>query len=129
MSECGSDTNFRWRPERELVVEWLQRLKICDFEDAHIITEAAFDFEAFNTILLELEPYYYPCKARIYLHRDMTMKRAMTVLRQIVKPHGYTFYSRERLIANIKVVEYWLGAEKAVQSKTLDPSTCCLTFT
>lgn len=125
----SQDTNLRWRPGREVVIEWLQRLKINDFDDAHIITEAAFDFDAFGSILLEVEPYYYPCKARIYLHRDMTMKRAITVLRQIVKPFGYTFYTRERLVASVKVNEYWLGAETAPLLKTLNPSTCSISFT
>jgi hypothetical protein len=119
---------FRICPPKEQVLEWLQRLKIADFDDSHIVTESAFDYDEFNGILLELEPYYYPCKA-IYLHRDMNMKRALTVLRQMVKPYGYTFNTRERLIAGNKINEYWLTPESAEGNRILNPSTCQITFT
>lgn len=99
---------FRSIPDKDQVIEWLQRIQIKDFADFHTFTERTFPFENFNGILLELEPYYYPCKARAYLHRDMNMKRAMTVLRQIVRPYGYTFLTHERLINGQKCYEYYL---------------------
>jgi hypothetical protein len=117
------DSVFREIPSREQVLEWLQRLQITDFNDSHAITEKTFLFEEFNSVLLELEPYYYPCKAQIYLHRNINMKRAMTVLRQLVKVHGYTFFTRERLIAGEKINEYFLGLESYVPSSPLKIST------
>lgn len=100
---------FRSLPDKELVAEWLSRLQILNFADFHTFTERSFPFEAFNSILLEIEPYYFPCKARTYLYRDMTMKHAMTVLRQLVRPYGYTFLTHERLINGQKCYEYYLS--------------------
>ena len=110
---------FRSIPDKEQVVEWLQRIQIHDFTDFHTFTERTFPFEDFNGILLELEEYYYPCKARTYLHRDMNMKRAMTVLRQLVRPHGYTFLTHERLINGQKCYEYYLAPDGEVKLSPL----------
>jgi hypothetical protein len=100
---------FREIPDKEQVAEWLKRIQILNFSDFHTFTERTFPFDAFNEILLEVEPYYFPCKARTYLHRDLTMKRVMTVLRQLVRPHGYTFLTHERLINGQKCYEYYLS--------------------
>lgn len=100
---------FREIPTKEQIIEWLQRVQIRDFSDFHTFTEQTFSFDNFNSILLELDAYYYPCKARIYLHRSMNMKRAMTVLRQLVRPQGYTFLTHERLINGQKCYEYYLA--------------------
>ena len=114
MAAAESHTLFREVPSRDTVIEWLNLIQITGFDDSHTFTERSFPFEAFNRILMEAEPYYYPCKARIYLHRDITMKRAMTVLRQLVKPHGYTFFTHERLSAGKKYNEYYLSPDMPV---------------
>ncbi len=129
MADRGKNSVFRSVPTKETTLEWLHRIQINDFDDAHAITETAFNFDEFNAILLELEPYYYPCKAAIYLHRPLTMKRALTILRQLVKPHGYTFLTRERLIAGNKVTEYWLAPEIVDCAQPLSPSQCKISFT
>jgi hypothetical protein len=102
---------MRNMPPQEQVEEWLRRIHIDGFSDSHTFTEHTFPFEAFNEVLLEAEPYYYPCKAKLYLHCPMTMKRAMTVLRQLVRPHGYTFMTHERLLSGRKFNEYYLIPE------------------
>lgn len=117
------DSVFREVPSKEVVLEWLNRLQISDFNDCHALTEKTFLFDEFNSIILEAEPYYFPCKAQIYLHRSVNMKRAMTVLRQLVKIHGYTFFTRERLIAGEKINEYYLGLESYVPPSPLKIST------
>ena len=104
---------FRSVPDKEIVANWLARLHILNFSDFHTFTERSFPFEAFNGILLEVETYYFPCKARTYLYRDMTMKRVMTVLRQLVRPHGHTFLTHERLINGQKCYEYYLAPLEA----------------
>ena len=117
------DSVFRELPTEELVIEWLNKIQINGFSDMHSITEKSFLFDAFNEILLELEPYYFPCKSKLYLHRDMNMKRAMTVLRQIVKPFGYTFNTHERLVAGDKYNEYYIVPETFINSEPLKVNT------
>ena len=106
-----TESLFSEVPSTEQVEEWLCRIQIMGFSDSHAFNEHTFPFEEFGSILLELEPYYFPCKSSIYLHRSMTMKRAMTVLRQLVRPHGYTFMTHERLLSGHKYNEYYLISE------------------
>ena len=55
----------------------------------------------------ELEKCYLPCKSRTYLN-DLNNKNVITILRQIVKPHGYLVYSREKYIRGDKFIIYQL---------------------
>lgn len=57
-----------------------------------------------------LEEFYLPCKARVYLE-GLTEKRAITVLKQILRLHGYFLASRERNFNNRKVIFYRLMNE------------------
>lgn len=103
-----SDYLFSEIPPLNVVQEWLETLKIFK---GHVFTEESFDWDVFNRILLEAEPYYYPCKARKYLYREHKMTTALTVLRQLVKPHGLTFRTHERLAHRKKFYEYFLGPD------------------
>ena len=55
----------------------------------------------------ELEKCYLPCKSRTYLN-DLNNKNVITILRQIVRPHGYLVYSREKYIRGDKFIIYQL---------------------
>jgi hypothetical protein len=57
-----------------------------------------------------LEEFYLPCKSRVYLE-DLTEKRAITVLKQVLRLHGYFLASRERNFNNRKVIFYRLMNE------------------
>ena len=59
----------------------------------------------------ELEDFYLPCKAKIYLE-GMDEKRAITVLKQILRLHGYFLLSREKNFNNKKIIFYQLINEK-----------------
>jgi len=99
------DYLFSEIPSLNIVETWLQRLKIFK---GHVFSEDGFDWNIFNEILLEIEPYYYPCKAKKYLYRSHKMTSALTVLRQMVKPHGMKFNTHERLVHRKKFYEYYL---------------------
>ncbi len=95
-------------PPRDKVEEWLLLVKINGLKDNHTFTEESFCWSGFDQILIECEPFYYPCKAEKFLHGPMNMNRAMTILRQLVRPVGYTFRTRERLAHGKKYNEYYL---------------------
>ena len=66
-----------------------------------------------NIMKGELEQYYLPCKAKIYLDDgDMNEKRAITILKQILRLHGYYLHSKEKNISNRKIIFYQLQNEK-----------------
>ncbi len=114
-----ADNIFRELPTREQVLEWLASLQINGFQDSHPFNEFTFPREPFSRILLEIEPYYFPCKVRTYLHREMTMPRIVTVLRQLLRPFNYTVRTHERFIHNKKSYEYYVSPLESLQPPPL----------
>lgn len=110
MASGQPDYLFSEIPSLKVVEDWLGRLKILK---GHVFGEEGFNFDTFEEILLEVEPYYYPCKAKKYLHREHKMSTILTVLRQLVKPHGLTFRTHERLVYRKKYYEYYLVPDLA----------------
>jgi hypothetical protein len=120
------DNIFRETPSRDQVLEWLTSLQFNGFQDSHPFTEFTFAREPFSRLLLEIETYYFPCKARTYLHRDMTMPRIITVLRQLLRPYNYTIRTHERFIHNKKCYEYYISPLESIQPPP--PPTNILNF-
>lgn len=76
----------------------------------------------FQLLTDELRGYYLPCKARVYLD-DLDERKCITVLRQILRLHCYSLFSKERNVNNKKVMYYQLVHEsertEPVQLKVL----------
>ncbi len=67
----------------------------------------------------ELEEYYLPCKSKVYL-RNLTTKRAITILKQFIRVHGYILLSTEMNSNNCKVIFYNILSEVELsRSKTM----------
>ncbi len=105
------DYLFSSIPSKQEVEDWLQRLKILQ---GVIFTENNFLWTIFDEVLLEVEDYYYPCKARQYLYKKHSMSSAITVLRQLVKPHGLNIKTHERVMNKKKYYEYFLTPDLTV---------------
>jgi hypothetical protein len=120
---ASPDYLFSEIPSITLVNGWLERLKI---RQGHVFSEEGFDWTVFNQILLEIEPYYYPCKSKKYLYREHTMTSVLTVLRQLVKPHGLMFRTHERFVHRKKNYEYYLVPDLAALPDK--PATNKITF-
>ena len=63
-----------------------------------------------------LEEFYMPCKSKIYLE-NLTEKRAITVLKQMLRIHGYFLASSERNLNSCKVIFYRLMNEMDIGIK------------
>ncbi len=112
MTDKGSpDYLFSSIPSLQVVEEWLQKLKI---RQGIIFTENNFSWDIFNEVLIEVEPYYYPCKARQYLYKNHSISSAINVLRQLVKPHGLNIKTHERVMNKKKYYEYFLTPDLTV---------------
>lgn len=59
-------------------------------------------------IKCELYACYLPCKARIYLDEPMNEKRAVTILKQVLRLHEYLLVSKERNVNKKKTIFYQL---------------------
>ena len=100
---------FRTMPNRSFVISLLNLYGIEDFNDTRYFTRE--NLETLNTAeeLKELEEklknYYIPCKARTYLE-EITIPRSIVILRQFLKCHGYTLFSKEKFIKSKKHTIY-----------------------
>ena len=67
----------------------------------------------------ELEEYYIPCKAKIYLKKKMTTRSIMTILRQFLKSEGYYLNYWESYIDGVKITYYQIKEDsKIIKNKT-----------
>ena len=106
---------FTKKVDTEIVLKLLECFGIHDFNEKK--TFCKYDLMQNNTVQKvnalkpELESFYLPCKARVYLE-DMTEKREITVLKQILRLHGYYLASKEKNINNKKIIFYQMINEK-----------------
>ena len=88
---------FRKKPSLELVNDILVSLRFTGLNDTRLFTKADISVEVFEESLPQLEPYYLPCKAARFLHRGLLGPQdCITILRHIVRPHGYELATVER---------------------------------
>ena len=111
---------FRIMPDRSFVISLLNLYGIEDFSDTRYFTKG--NLETLNTAeeLKELEEklkdYYIPCKARTYLE-EITIPRSIVILRQFLKCHGYTLFSKEKFIkANKQTIYKIVTIDKEVST-------------
>jgi len=100
------DNLFREHVSKEKVSEVLQLLHFTGPNDSRLFTIKDVNISNFDMVILILEPYYIPCKAKKYLYGDLTPHRVLTVLRQILKNIGFTLYGQERTIGRKKETIY-----------------------
>ena len=112
---------FSKLPEREILDKLEKIYPIKGFRDK-IIHFSKNDFIQENTIeklvefVPELEQYYMPCKQRHFL-RCITFKKAMTILRQILRVFGYKIKSKEKFVRYRKYYLYWIVYDKELSKR------------
>ena len=100
---------FRTMPDRSFVISLLNLYGIEDFNDTRYFTRE--NLETLNTaeelkeIVDKLRNYYIPCKAKTYLE-EISIPRSIVILRQFLKCHGYTLFSKEKFIKSKKHTIY-----------------------
>jgi hypothetical protein len=102
---------FSEPPPRDLIMKVLNNIGFDDLNDEREIS--IFDLSDNATkvemrkLVPDLEEYYIPCKASIYL-RNLTEKKCITICRQLLKIINYTFITREKYIKTKKYTMYKL---------------------
>lgn len=106
---------FRLKVETDVLIKLLKCFNLNGLEDKKVFSK--YDLVKCDTLhkledmKSELEIYYLPCKSKIYLH-ELTEKKAITVLKQVLRLHGYFLVSKEKNVSNKKVIFYVLMNEK-----------------
>lgn len=100
---------FRHSPNEKTTLDVLSLFGIQGFDDNHSFTrENLVDLktvEKMNEMIDSLSLYYIPCKSKQYL-TDLTEKKCITVLRQLLKVYNYTLFSKEKFVKGKKHLFY-----------------------
>lgn len=101
---------FREQPPLELVLRCLRTAGVHSLHDTTTFLKEGIHLQELEALLPELEPYYMPCKADDFLHAPFTPKRAITILRHVLRAHGVNLCSLEKTLSSQKVLWYQLSA-------------------
>jgi hypothetical protein len=103
--------------ELDLLLKLLECFGIHDINNKKVFCK--YDMIQLETVqkIKELRPvlehYYLPCKAKIYLDVDsLNEKRAVSILKQILRLHDYYLFTREKNVNNKKVIYYQIISKK-----------------
>ena len=100
---------FRHSPNEKITLEILSFFGINGFDDNHSFTRTNLvdlnTVDKMNDVIDSLSLYYIPCKAKQYLS-ELTEKKCITVLRQLLKIHNYTLFSKEKFVKGEKQTIY-----------------------
>ena len=100
---------FCKKPDNIILEKVLECFEIKDLQDNKSFTRK--NLKDMNTvtqlekIVDDLNEYYIPCKSKKYL-TDLDEKKAITILRQIVKCFNYFLFSKEKYIKGEKNITY-----------------------
>lgn len=103
---------FKSIPNKSILDKLENIYPIKDFREKRI-TFTKQDMVEFNTInklneyLPTLKTFYLPCKQKMFLN-CLCFRRAMTILRQILRIFSYKVLSKERFTKYKKHYEYWI---------------------
>ena len=100
---------FKNMPERSFVITLINLYGIEDFDDDKYFTKKTLEklntIEKINDMRDKLNEYYIDCKSKTYL-TDITLKRCIVILRQFLRCHGYTLFSKEKFVKGEKQTIY-----------------------
>jgi hypothetical protein len=109
MSSSINSQLFRKKPTIEFVSKVSSLYNIKEFNTSQKFTLSNLKnlntVEKLNNMLPELKEYYINCKAKIYLE-NLDPKKAVTVLRQLLKSINYNLISKEKYANGKKFLEY-----------------------
>ena len=101
---------FRKKPSLELVCDILTALKFSGLNDTRLFTKNDICIEVFEEFLPQLDPYYLPCKSKLFL-RNFNQIKAITVLRHLLRAHGYKLRAYEKVHQGAKLTYYQFEKE------------------
>jgi len=93
---------FRSLPPRDLVETILRSSGLLGLHDLRWFSKDELKTVEQEEWLPILYPYYLPCKAKRFLHDALDNSRLITILRHVLRPHGYDLSVQERLYRDQK---------------------------
>jgi hypothetical protein len=123
---------FKKSPDVDTTIKLLNHFGIQDLNDNHSFHKKnLIDLDTVSEIsnmVDELEKYYLPCKAKVYLS-DINERKCITILRQFLKSQGYTLISKEKYINKKKLLIYQvIPLQIDIKTDNRDTSKIILSF-
>lgn len=120
---------FRELPDLDLVERFLQTsVGLRNLADKGSFTRQMIRVQDAEQLLPELEPYYIPCKGKEYLYHSLTQTRCLTILRQLIRVHGYDVCAKEKSIGGKKELWYSLTQNATTHSVSSNDSEIQVIF-
>lgn len=101
---------FRKKPSIELTNDIFKSLHFTGLDDGRLFHKSDIQLSAFEEWLPILEPYYLPCKAKLFLY-NFTSNKAITVIRHLLRAHGYKLRAYEKVHQAVKQTLYQIERE------------------
>jgi hypothetical protein len=96
---------FRIQLQKQFVEELLVQIGFLGLHDKKVFTKFDLPKEKFEDIIIQLEPYYIPCKAKRFLY-DLNEGKQITILRHLLRAIGYDLLVQEKVLHTIKSTTY-----------------------
>jgi len=93
---------FRQIPPKEMIEVILRSLGLLGFHDLRWFSKDELTISQQEEWLPGLYPYYLPCKAKRFLYAEIDNNHIITIMRHILRPHGYDLHVQERLYRDQK---------------------------
>ena len=122
---------FKQKPSIEVVIELLNLYGIDGLDDDkqfnrnNLINLCLID--NLNNFKSKLIEYYLPCKRKVYLE-DLTIKKSITILRQVLKLYDYIVKSNERWIKGEKIIVYQILPKNSLKKPINSNDKCIISF-
>lgn len=122
---------FKKKPSKEFIEEILQLYGINNFEDNKQFTRKDLEninlCENLNNVANKFQDYYLPCKFKIYL-QDISIKKSITLLRQLLKLYDYNVKSNEKYIKGEKIIVYQILPKNSQKKQINNNNKCVISF-
>ena len=109
---------FKLIPSKEYVENFIKLLGLSGFEEHYSFS--LIDLKKKNVLakindeLPNLRKYYINCKAKIYLV-DLTYKRLITIVRQLIRLYGYRLIGFEKYCKGQKYITYKIEKDVVIE--------------
>jgi hypothetical protein len=122
---------FKKKPSKDLVTELLSLYGIDGFDDDKqfnrnnlINLNLITNLNDFKSKLFE---YYLPCKFKVYMD-NLTIKKSVTILRQVIKLFDYIVKSTEKYIKGEKIIVYQIVPINTQKKAHVVVDKCIISF-
>lgn len=96
---------FRKSFDKHFVNDLLKKLGFLGLNDKKTFTKFDISSDKFEEVLITIEPYYIPCKAKRFLY-DLNEGKQITILRHLLRHIGYDLLVQEKVINKAKYTTY-----------------------